>query len=171
MNFKIRPWQSNDLESLVMHANNPRIAQFMKDIFPHPYTKEAGRKFISFATAGNPVHIFAIEVEGRAAGGIGIHQQEDIYKKNAEIGYWLAEQYWNNGIISKALNEIVAIAFNRFNITRVFASSFIHNIASQKVLIKAGFQLEAVLKNSIFKNEVYYDELIYTKFKNQSTFT
>ncbi|MFZ1801124.1 MAG: GNAT family N-acetyltransferase [Chitinophagaceae bacterium] len=165
MDFKIRPWHINDLDSLVMHANNPRVAQFMKDVFPHPYTEEAGRKFISFATSGNSVHIFAIEVEGYAAGGIGIHQQEDIYKKNAEIGYWLGEQYWNKGIISKALNEVVKIAFDQFDITRVFASSFIHNIASQKVLEKAGFQLEAVLKNSIFKNEVYYDELIYTKFK------
>ncbi len=166
MDFTLRPWHINDLESLVLHANNPRIAQFMTDGFPHPYNKEAGKKFIEFATADDPVHIFAIEVAGNAVGGIGIHPQQDIYRKNAEIGYWLGEKYWNKGIITKALNQVVEIAFNEFNIERVFARPFGTNKASQKVLEKCGFTLESVLKKTIFKNGEYMDELIYAKRKN-----
>ncbi len=73
MNFTLRPWTLADLESLVQHANNPQIAKFMTDGFPHPYTHENGEAFIAFATKDNPIHIFAIDVNGEAVGCIGIH--------------------------------------------------------------------------------------------------
>lgn len=165
MDFILRPWNISDLESLVLHANNPLIAKFMTDGFPHPYTEDSGKKFIAFATADKPIHIFAIDIDEKAVGGIGIHPQEDIYSKNAEIGYWLGEKFWNKGIITKALNQVVEIAFNDFHIERVFARPFGTNKASQKVLEKCGFEQEAILKKTIFKNGDYIDELIYSKRK------
>src|ERR1044072_8408657 len=99
MDFKLRPWSLNDLDSLVKHANNNNIAKNMMDRFPHPYTRESGKQFIDFATKNDPVHIFAIEINGKAAGGIGIHPQDDVSRRNAELGYWLAEPFWGKGII------------------------------------------------------------------------
>lgn len=68
MNFKLRPWCIDDLENLVKYANNPGIAKNMTDKFPYPYTPDAGKRFIEFATRYNPVNIFAIEVMDEAAG-------------------------------------------------------------------------------------------------------
>ena len=161
MEFKLRPFDVQDLESLVQYANNANIAKFMMDKFPHPYTKEAGVQFINYAIEGNPTHIFAIEVEGKAAGGIGIHPLADVESKNAEMGYWLAETYWGHGIITNAIKQMIDYGFSNFDINRIFARPFSINVASQKVLQKAGFQLEATLEKTFFKNGEYLDELVF----------
>src|SRR5271169_3198310 len=103
MVYKLRPWEISDLECLVRYANNPNIAKFLTDAFPHPYTIENGKAFIEFANKENPIHIFAIEINGQAVGGIGIHPQSDIHRKNAELGYWLAEPFWGQGMVTKAI--------------------------------------------------------------------
>lgn len=161
MNYKLRPWQPGDIDTLVEIANNENIARFMADVFPHPYTKKDGEAFLQMTLHHNPLHIFAIEVEGKAAGGIGIHPQEGIMRKNAELGYWLAEPYWGRGIVTNAVKEMVDYAFDTFDINRVFARPFGTNTASQKVLEKAGFVLEARLEKTIIKNNEMLDELIY----------
>jgi RimJ/RimL family protein N-acetyltransferase len=145
----------------VHHANNPLIAQFITDGFPHPYTEAHGKAFIEMACRDQPVHIFAIEVEGKAAGGIGIHPQTDIMRKNAELGYWLGEAWWGQGIITRAIPEIVDFAFKTYDITRIYARPFGTNTASQRVLEKSGFKLEARFEKTVFKNGVYLDELVY----------
>ena len=161
MEFKLRPWKPEDLDSLVKYADNFNIARNMADVFPHPYTQEAGKRFIEMFSKATPPNILAIEVQGEAAGGIGIHPQQDIYRKNAEMGYWLAEPYWGQGIISRAISEMVAYGFQNWDITRIFARPFGRNLGSQKVLEKAGFTLEARLSQTFFKNGKYEDELIY----------
>jgi RimJ/RimL family protein N-acetyltransferase len=151
----------NDLDSLVHHANNSNIAKFLTNKYPHPYTRQAGEYFITIATQGNPTNIFAIEVEGKAAGGIGVHPLTDIESKNAEMGYWLAEPYWGQGIVTQAIQQMIEYSFKTFDINRIFARPFGTNIASQKVLEKAGFVLEARFDKTFFKNGEYLDELVY----------
>lgn len=166
MDFTLRPWSPNDLNNLVKHANNYKIAKNMMDRFPHPYTIENGRQFIEFATSGNPIHLFAIDINGEAVGGVGIHPQEDVSRKNAELGYWLAEPFWGRGIITRAIPPMVDFAFKTFDITRVFARPFGTNLASQRVLEKCGFKLEGRFEKTIFKNGEYLDELFYAVRRN-----
>jgi [ribosomal protein S5]-alanine N-acetyltransferase len=161
MNFILRSWKMTDLHDLVLYANNINISKNLRDIFPHPYTPEDGEAFINFATKNTEAMLFAIVLDGFAAGGIGIHPQDDIHKKNAELGYWLAEPYWGNGIVSEAIKQIVAMGFERYDITRIFATVFKNNVASQKVLEKAGFKIEAAFEKTIFKNGVFLDEIVY----------
>jgi len=161
MDFKLRPWHINDLNSLVKYANNPNIAKYLTDGFPHPYSKENGKTFIKNATISDPIHIFAIDINGEAVGGIGIHPQMDIHKKNAELGYWLAEPFWGEGIMTKAIKQIVDFAFSTFDINRVFARPFGNNPGSQKILKKNGFILEARFDKTLIKNGQLLDELIY----------
>lgn len=159
MDFKIRHWEIGDLESLVKYADNRNVAKNLTDKFPHPYTREDGLKFLEFASkAGN---IFAIEIDGEAVGGIGIFPQDDVHAKNAETGYWLAEPFWGRGIVTKAVKEIVEFAFKTYDIERIFARPFGTNTASQKVLEKAGFTLEAKFEKTICKNGELLDELVY----------
>ena len=161
MEFKLRPWNISDLDSLVKYANNWNIAKNLTDKFPFPYSENSGRAFIEFATKDDPIHIFAIDINGQAVGGIGIHPQDDIHRKNAELGYWLAEPFWGKGVISNAVKQSVDFAFYTFHIARVFARPFGTNLASQKVLEKNGFLLEGRFEKVLFKNNEYLDELIY----------
>jgi ribosomal-protein-alanine N-acetyltransferase len=161
MDFKLRPIKETDIDNLVKYANNPKIAANLTNKFPYPYTKEHGLNFIQFAMSNTPAHVMAITINDELVGGIGIHPQEDIQCKNAELGYWLAEPFWGNGIISKAIPQMVEYGFKTFDINRIFARPFDSNIASQKVLQKAGFKLEARLSKTLFKNGEFQDELIY----------
>jgi len=162
MKFKLRPWEITDLDNLVKYANNYEIARNLSNKFPYPYTEGSGRSFLNFASDKSfGHHIFAIEIEDHACGGIGLHPQSDIHCKNAELGYWLAEPFWGKGIITQAIKDIVDYGFKSIEIDRIFARSFARNIASQKVLEKAGFTLEASFEKTLFKFGEYEDELIY----------
>jgi len=164
MNFKLRAWKEDDLNALVKHANNPNVANTMMDIFPHPYTREKGIAFINLAMQ-EPIHLFAIDVNGEAVGGIGIHPLADIQRKNAELGYWLAEPFWGKGIITEAIKQVIPIGFKLYDINRIFARPFGTNIGSQKALEKAGFKLEARFEKTFFKNGEFVDELFYAMRK------
>ena len=161
MDFKLRPWHLNDLKDLVHFANNPRIANNLTDAFPHPYTEKDGIDFINMASNDRPTLIFAIEVDGKAAGGIGLHQQTDLHKKNMELGYWLADIHWGKGVMSGAVKQIADYGFKTFDINRIYARPFGSNKGSQRVLQKAGFSLEGTFEKAIYKNGEYIDELIY----------
>lgn len=160
-NFELRPWHMQDLDSLLKHANNWNIAKNMTDKFPFPYLEAHGKGFIEFATKDNPVHIFAIDIDGQAVGGIGVHPQDDIHKRKAELGYWLAEPFWGQGIVSAAIPQILEFAFNTYDIDRVFARPFGTNAGSQRVLEKNGFVLEGKFEKVLVKDGVLTDELIY----------
>ena len=161
MAFTFRPFSHNDIESLMEYANNPKIAANLSNQFPHPYTHESGENFIKFAMQQSPPTIFAIDINGKASGGIGLHIQPDTNIKNAELGYWLAEPFWGKGIMTKAVIHMVDYGFKNLDINRIFARPFGTNIASQKVLKNAGFVLEGKFKGTIYKNGEYLDELIY----------
>lgn len=161
MKFKLRPWKSTDRESLTFHANNWNVSKNMSDLFPFPYTLEDADKFIKLVTKDNPTRFLAIDVDGKAVGGISIHPQTDIQRKNAELGYWLSEQFWGNGIISEAIPQMADYAFKSFDINRIFARPFGTNLASQRVLEKCGFILEARFEKTFIKNKELIDELVY----------
>jgi [ribosomal protein S5]-alanine N-acetyltransferase len=161
MHYQLRPFETEDAASFAKHANNAKITKYMSDEFPHPYTIEHAAKFIGNAMSHQPTRIFAIELDGEAVGGIGIHPQTGIYRHNAELGYWLAEPYWGKGIITNAIKEIVAYAFRDIDINRVFARPYGTNLPSAKALEKAGFILEARFEKTIFKNGEFLDELVY----------
>ncbi len=160
MKFILRSWQSSDIDSLIKYAHNAKIANYLTNAFPYPYTKESGEAFLQMACS-QPEKFFAIDIDGEAIGSIGIFPQSDIHCLNAEIGYWLAEPFWGNGIITAAVRQIVDYGFRTFRLTRIFARPFGSNKASQRVLQKADFQLEARFEGALLKNGRIEDELIY----------
>lgn len=160
--FELRPWRQDDLQDLVLHANDRVIADNLTNTFPHPYTEEDGLAFLNRFRNDTPVRVFAIVVEGHAVGSIGVFPQDDIFHRNAELGYWLAAPYRGRGIVPQAIRQMVDYAFQRWPLTRVFARPFGSNAASQRALEKAGFTLEARFTGTIEKNGRTEDELIYT---------
>lgn len=160
--ISLRPWNLNNLDRLIAIGNDADVARFMSDLFPHPYTREAGEKFIGWTIQNCPSHILAIVVDGNIAGSIGIHPQSDILRTNAEIGYWIGKEYWGKHIATEAVRQIIPIGFEQYpHIQRIFGRVFASNPASQKVLEKNGFSLEARFENTLIKHGQSYDELIY----------
>ncbi|RXE56618.1 GCN5 family acetyltransferase [Methanoculleus taiwanensis] len=162
----LRTWTPGDTGSLVRHANNPRIAAMMRDGFPFPYTPADARLFIRKAMDTSSRLFLAIEVGGEAVGGIGIQPGDDIRHRTAELGYWLAEQYWGRGIVTDAVRSLVPVAFERFAIVRLEAGIFSNKPASMRVLEKCGFTREAVHKKAITKHGVVLDEVVYVHFRD-----
>ncbi len=161
MKFILRPWQLYDVNSLVKYANNINLTTYFTNRFPVPYTENDAQKFIEIAQNDSPLLKYAIEIDGEAVGGIDFHPQTDILCKNIEIGYWIGEPFWGKGIMTEVVKEIIPIGFERFDITRIYAKCFGENLGSQKVLEKAGFELEARFEKTIFKYNTFQDELIY----------
>jgi RimJ/RimL family protein N-acetyltransferase len=163
--YTLRPWQSGDVASLVKHANNHRVARNLRDAFPYPYTLRDAEQWLENIANNRQDLVLAIEVNGEAAGGIGIHHLKDVYRYNGEIGYWLSEMYWGKGIMTDAVAAVVDFAFNHSRWIRIFANIFENNPASMKVLEKNGFGLEAIHKRTVMKEGVVMDEYLYALLK------
>ena len=159
MEFTLRPWKKEDLEFVAKNAGDKEITGNMSDAFPDSVEKWA--KFLEYVVGNNDILYLAIDINGEAVGGIGVKPMDDIYRKNAEMGYWLAKKYWGKGIITQAIKLMVKKAFETFNIDRISATPFETNIASHKVLEKAGFILEARFAKKVVKNGNELDELVY----------
>jgi len=165
MDFTLRNWKLTDAKTISVYANNKKIADNLRDAFPYPYTLNDAEAYIRSSLDNHNALQFAIDINGEAAGSIGAFPQNDVYRRSAEIGYWLAEKYWSNGIISKSINRICDIVFDTTDIIRIFAEPYAHNQASRRALEKAGFVLEGILGKSVYKNGNIYDSCIYARLK------
>lgn len=157
----VRSWDLRDVDPIVAHANNRNVSINLRDRFPFPYTRRDGRDFIKTARSMRPESLFAIDVDGDAVGGIGFVLSHDVERVSSEVGYWLGEAVWGRGIATEALIAITRYAIEAHGFTRLFALPFAHNVASCRVLEKAGYSLEARLRNSAIKEGRICDQLQY----------
>lgn len=164
----LRPWRFGDEPSLIHHANNYKIWRNVRDRFPHPYTWEDAEWWIGHAGRESPLTNFAIEVNEEAVGGIGLVPRDDIYRCGAEIGYWLSEDYWGRGVMTEAVRATTQYAFSQFGeLRRIFAGVLEWNPGSMRVLEKAGYRLEARLRQAIIKEGQVMDEMIYAILREE----
>jgi RimJ/RimL family protein N-acetyltransferase len=163
--FLLRPWQPEDSSSLAAQANNINISRNLRDSFPYPYTEEDAKTYIHHASKRSPQQDFAIVVDGKAVGGIGLVLLSDVERFSAEIGYWIGETYWNKGIGTGVVRAFTDYLLTHTNIVRLFACTFVHNIPSARVLEKAGFRLVGTFHKAAFKNNRFVDILYYERVK------
>lgn len=156
-----------DLPDLVEFANNEDISRNLTDAFPFPYTEENGRRFIEFARSTKDL-IYAIDKDGLAIGGVGIHPKTNVYRFTAEVGYWLAQPFWRQGIMRKALGLLINIAFTQTELQRLEASVYDYNTASQALLKSLGFSLEGIRKEYTFKNGAFHDSYLFRMVKEEA---
>jgi len=163
--LQVRSWRKLDLDALLRHANNAKIAANLRDQFPHPYTRRDAIDYLDFVRDQRPERAFAVQHNQEAIGGLGFQIGVDIGKVSAEVGYWISEAHWGRGFATRALSAISEWAFTEYKLTRVFALVFAYNAPSVRVLEKAGFQCEGVLRRSAIKNGVILDQLMYAKVR------
>jgi ribosomal-protein-alanine N-acetyltransferase len=164
---RLRPWQKKDIFVLAQLADDYDVASTLRNSFPHPYTVEDAQRWVSFnLSQPEPNPIKAIEYNGNLVGCVGAFFKDDVYSRNAEIGYWLGKRYWGKGIASVAVGLLVDYLFNNFVLHRLYGEVFSNNEASCRVLAKNGFALEARLKGHVYKNDAYLDCFIYALMKS-----
>jgi len=157
----IRSWCDADLETLQSYANNRKIWLNLRDVFPHPYTIEDARWWIEHTSQENPERSFAIASAEEPIGGIGLIFGDGVHRCSAELGYWLGEPYWGRGIMTRAVSALTEYALKKLPLNRIYAEPFANNLASIRVLEKAGFQREGTLRASVIKNGEILDQILY----------
>lgn len=167
MNCKIRRWELSDARDLATALSNKKIQDNLRDGLPYPYTEQDGKEFISAMLAANEndTFAFAITVNGKVIGSIGAFRQGNIHRQTAELGYYIAEEYWGKGIMTEAVKQLCAYVFSNTDIIRIYAEPFAYNIGSCRVLEKAGFQYEGTLRSNALKNGKVLDMKMYSKLK------
>ena len=163
----IRAWQPGDEPYLALHANNKMIWKYLMDYFPYPYTFDDACNWVKINQGMEKSTNFAMVFDGEVVGSIGIIPGNDVHKKSAAVGYWLGQEYWNQGITSLAINWMVEYTFKEFDFNRIWASVFSNNPASMRVLQKAGFKNEAVFEKSIFKDGEFLNEHVFSILKQK----
>lgn len=164
----IRKWKMADAKDLAKALSNKKVQDNLRDGLPYPYTEQDGEYYITSMLEAdeNDTFAFAITVDGKVAGSIGMFRQGNIHRLTAELGYYIGEEYWGRGIMTKAVKQICEYVFEHSDIIRIYAEPFSYNIASCRVLEKAGFQYEGTLRNNAIKNGKVLDMKMYSLLKS-----
>lgn len=167
MTCRIRKWKLSDATDLAMAISNKNIQDNLRDGLPYPYTEQDGADFISAMLSAdeNGTFAFAITVDDKVVGSIGVFRQGNIHRLTAELGYYIAEEYWGKGIMTEAVRQICQYVFEKSDIIRIYAEPFAYNVASCRVLEKAGFRYEGTLRNNAVKNGKVIDMKMYSLLK------
>ena len=162
--FILRPFRKGDEESLRRSINNRTIYKNTLSI-PYPYTLKDAKKWVAKAIEKTKQRksdsvYFVIDIGGEVAGSVSFIKQ---YK--AEIGYWLGEKYWRQGIMTEAVKLATKFGFKELKLKRIYAYVFPWNKASMRVLEKAGYNLEGILRKDIKKNNKFIDAYLFAKVR------
>lgn len=164
----VRAWRRNDAEDLARLANDRRVSANLRDAFPYPYAHEDACRFIEMAAAQDPPTVFAIDHEGRLAGGIGFRLHTDVERVGAEVGYWVAHEFWGRGIGTAALRVVTGHAFRTHaELRRLYAVPFAGNDASARILERAGYRREGTLRQSAIKEGKVLDQWMYAILREE----
>ena len=169
MKCRIRKWELSDAKDLAAALSNKKVQDNLRDGLPYPYTEQDGKEFISAMLSAdeNETFSFAIMVDDKVVGSIGIFRQGNIHSQTAELGYYIAEEYWGKGIMTEAVKQICEYVFGDSDIIRIYAEPFAYNIASCRVLEKVGFQYEGTLRSNAVKNGKVIDMKMYSLIKEE----
>ena len=169
MKCRIRKWELSDAKDLAAALSNKKVQDNLRDGLPYPYTEQDGKEFISAMLSAdeNETFAFSITVDDMVIGSIGIFRQGNIHRQTAELGYYIAEEYWGKGIMAEAVKQICEYVFGNSDIIRIYAEPFAYNIASCRVLEKAGFQYEGTLRSNAVKNSRVIDMKMYSLLKEE----
>ena len=167
MECEIRPWRMEDAAGIAEALNNKNIIDNLRDGIPYPYTECDAEAFIAarLSADGNSSFSFAIAADNRVVGSIGVFRQDNIHARTAEMGYYIAQAFWGRGIGTSAVRQVCGYIFGNTDIIRIFAEPFSRNIASCRVLEKAGFTYEGTLRKNAVKNGEILDMQMYAILK------
>lgn len=161
--MEFREYSLDYAADLAAIRNTPAVLDNGYDKTPNPFTTKDAAAFINEQADKNPARRFLIFEQDQLAGEIGITIKEDVFRLNAEIGYFIAKAFWGRGLATAAIKKMTDYTFNNFNVIRIVAGVFAFNKASMKALEKNGYYLESIRKNAVIKNGQIIDDYIWVK--------
>ncbi|GAB3515447.1 GNAT family N-acetyltransferase [Pseudoxanthomonas daejeonensis] len=161
--FVLRAWHAGDLESLLVHADDPQVPRGLSDRFPHPYTRADGEAFLGGRVVELDGPLLAIEIDGQACGSIAARPGAGERAHAAELGYWLGRRHWGQGLMTRVVGTYLGWVVPTLALQRVEASVLDGNPASARVLEKNGFQEEGVRRGAILKPDGLRDLRLFAR--------
>ena len=163
MNVNIRSWKIEDAQNLANALNNKDIHDNLRDGLPLPYTVSDAESFISTMLSADKdsTYAWAITIDDAPVGSIGVFRKDNVHRLTAEMGYYVAEEYWGKGVTTEAVKQACRYIFDNTDIVRIFADPYDFNLASCRVLEKAGFTYEGTLRKNAVKNGQLVDMKMY----------
>ncbi|MBH1662566.1 GNAT family N-acetyltransferase [Stenotrophomonas maltophilia] len=165
--FRLRPWRPDDLESLLRHANDAEVSRGLRDRFPYPYTREDGEAFLAGRVLAPGTLNLAIEINGQAGGSGGAQPGVAERGHSAELGYWLGQAYWGQGLMTRVVALFVPWVMDELRLFRLQAGVVDFNLGSARVLEKNGFQEEGVDRCAVYKRGVLHDLRRFARVRTQ----
>jgi ribosomal-protein-alanine N-acetyltransferase len=110
-------------------------------------------------------HYWAIRYKEECIGSIAL--AIDIEHNCGEVAYVLAEKYWGNGYATEAVKKVLSFGFEELNLNRIEADFFAENLASERVLQKAGLIKEGTFRQRYIKFDTYHDAVLYAALKSE----
>jgi ribosomal-protein-alanine N-acetyltransferase len=98
---------------------------------------------------------------GKLIGTIGYHIWS-IPNMFGEVGYALSKDFWNNGYITEAFNEVIKFGFERLRLNRIEATCMLNNTASERVMIKCGLEYEGIMRKKLYAKGEFHDLKLYS---------
>ncbi len=162
----LRQWTKDDIKDLA-NLMNHADRSYLSNGLPYPYTDDNAQWWLNMvADKDEKDGLYrAVIVDGNIVGMVSLEKKSDVYEKDADISYLLMTEHWGKGITTQAVQEFCEEAFKKLDIIRITGSVFGENEASKKVLTKAGFVLEGVMRNAVYKNGKVMDLCHYGLYK------
>jgi [ribosomal protein S5]-alanine N-acetyltransferase len=168
--YVLRPWLETDAPSMVKHLGNPNVGRYMADWYPQSgYTLAHAQAWATVGHREIPSDTnWAIAWQGdghdEAIGSAGVHPKMGFDRCNTEIGYWLSESHWGQGIGSAVVRVLTQFAFRDLEVTRVFAPIHADNATSQRICEKNGFVFEGLRRQSVMKCGKAIDTVVWAAY-------
>lgn len=159
----LRPFSVGDAKSVQRLAGDFAVADTTL-VIPHPYQDGMAEEWISTHRPGfeaGELAVFAavLRETGELVGAVGLSITRRYDR--AEIGYWIGRPYWGRGYCTEAATAVMAFGFTNYRLNRVYATHFVRNPASGRVMQKLGMTREGTLRQHAKRWDRFEDFVVY----------
>ena len=149
----LRPWDQSDAVDLYLYAKNPAVGPVAG--WPVHTSVENSREIIKTILSAHENYAVCFKTDRKPIGSIGLmigkNSNLDLSEQEAEIGYWLGEPFWGQGLIPEACLELIRHAFEDLKLERLWCGYFDGNEKSKRVQEKCGFVYHHTNKDVLWK--------------------
>ncbi|MCI1219316.1 MAG: GNAT family N-acetyltransferase [Bifidobacterium sp.] len=167
----LRPWKVNDCDdaqSLFRYASNPKVGP--SGAWPVHTSVENSMEIIRDVLSVPENYAVVLKATGEPIGSIGlialsdrICPRDDKPSDAMELGYWIGEPYWGQGLIPEAAREVLRHGFEDLRLAAIWGTHNVENHKSERVMDKLGLSWVRVAEHvrmPLLPGEVYRDEAV-----------
>ena len=164
----LRPARMSDARDMYEYSRDPEVARHV--LWDAHRSIHQTRQYLrylirQYRMAAPCTFVIELTAQHKVIGTIGFMWVQ-MENRSAEVGYSLSRAYWNQGIMSEALEEILRYGFQSIRLNRIEAQHELDNPASGKVMQHAGMRYEGRLRQRIYNKGRYVDVELYAVLRS-----